>query len=46
MTNDGVVQHLGIRIANDAITIAELNAQLAEKNAEINKLKSEAAPSK
>lgn len=42
-TTDGIIQNLGIKIANDAITIASLETQLGEARTEIARLQT-AAP--
>ncbi|WP_153302219.1 hypothetical protein [Microbacterium foliorum] len=42
-TTDGIIQNLGIKIANDAITIASLETQLGEARAEKARLQA-AAP--
>jgi hypothetical protein len=42
-TTDGIIQNLGIKIANDAITIASLETQLGEARAENARLQASVA---
>lgn len=45
MNPESTIQNLGIRIANDAITIASLEAQVGALRSEIDRLSNEQPPS-